>query len=85
MTVDDVMDLLVKFSFKSHFTFLVGGFANRKMTSFHQWKNLLVCKIECSQLSVTVKDKIATGNLLLKIYPIKCKEGSYVLSSSAVG
>lgn len=79
------MDLLVKFSFKSHFTFLVGGFTNRKMMCFHQWKNLLVCKIEYSQLSVTVKDKIATGSLLLKIYPIKCKEGSYVLSSSAVG
>ena len=35
MTVDDVMDILVKFSFKKHLIFLAGGFANRKMKSLH--------------------------------------------------
>ena len=51
------MDILVKFSFKKHFVFLAGGFANRKMKSLPQWKNLPVCRAECGQLSVTMKDK----------------------------
>lgn len=58
MTMDDVMDLLAIFSIKDLFTFLARQIANSKITSCHQWKNLLVSKVELSQLNVTREDEL---------------------------
>lgn len=56
--MEDVIDLLAKFSFKNHSTFLAGEFADRKILSRRQWKNLLVCKVGYGRRNVTMKDEL---------------------------
>lgn len=58
LTVDDVMDLLAIFSIKDLSTFLARQTAKRKITSHHPWENLLVCKVELSQMTVSGEDEL---------------------------